>query len=199
MLMAYASYFVAYLLDNLKKKDDIERIVLFGSVAKEEATKESDIDIFVEVRKKTKRLEKEIKGLEKKFYQSREATLFKSKGVDNKFSIKIGKLAEWKDLYRSIASNGIVLYGPYEAKELPSGVMHFFIVFWTKIGKNRGAFLNKLYGFKIKDKHYDGLLSKFDGMKLGKSCVMMPMQYKEDIFRLLKEYKVKAKIIEVFS
>lgn len=199
MLKNYASYFVAYLLSNSKNIENMERIVLYGSAARDEAVKESDVDIFVEVRKKTAKFEKDLKEAEKKFYESREAALFKSKGIDNKFSIKIGKLQEWKELYKSIASTGIILYGPYEAKELPSGVKHFIIVFWEKVGKNRGSFLNKLYGFKIKNKHYLGLLEKCDGKKIGKSCIMLPIQYKKDIFKLIREHKVKAKVLEVFS
>lgn len=198
-MLEYSIYFAAYLFNNLKEKENIERIILFGSVARGEATRESDVDLFVEVKKKTKKIEKEIKDIEEGFYHSREASLFKLKKIDNKFNIKIGKLKEWKDLERSIASTGIVLYGPYEAKELPSGIKHFVIIFWSKIGKNRGAFLNKLYGFKLKNKHYEGLISKFSGKKLGKSCLMMPIQYKKDILKLLRRYEVEAKIIEVFS
>jgi len=198
MLKAYASYFVAYLLSNLENTGDIERIVLYGSVARGEATKESDIDIFIEIKKKTKKLEKEIKEIIEKFYQSREAVLFKAKGIENKFNVKIGDLKYWKDLYKSIASTGIVLYGPYEAKELPSGVNHFIIVFWERIRKNRGAFLNKIYGFKFKKKSYVGLLSRIGGRKLGKSCIMVPVQYKKDIFKLLRKYRVNAKTIEIF-
>lgn len=198
MLKAYSSYFVAYLLNNLKDIESIERIVLYGSVAKGEATKESDIDIFIEMKKKTKKIEKEINEVVGQFYQSREAALFKAKGIENKFSIKIGKLKEWKELYRSIASMGIVLYGPYEARELPSGVKHFIVVFWKKIGKNRGSFLNKLYGFKVREKHYAGLLSKVDGKKLGKSCIIVPIQYKDDIFKLIKEHVVMAEMVEVY-
>ncbi|MEK6883548.1 MAG: hypothetical protein AABY22_28225, partial [Nanoarchaeota archaeon] len=106
---------------------------------------------------------------------------------------------EWEDLYRSIASTGIILYGKYEAKELPSEVKHYIIIFWSKIEKNRGSFLNKLYGFKIKNKIYHGLLQKFNGKKIGKSCIMLPVQYKKEIFRLLKQHKVNAKAIEVFT
>src|SRR3989344_1304992 len=191
MLKSYASYFVSYLLSNLENTENIERIVLYGSAARDEAVKDSDVDIFIEVKKKIIKLKKDAKEAEKRFYQSREAALFKSKGIDNKFSVKIGRLQEWGDLYKSIASTGIVLYGPYEARELPSGVKHFIIIFWNKIGKNRGSFLNKLYGFKIRNKHYAGLLEKFNGKKIGKSCIMMPIQYKNDIFKLLKEHKVK--------
>ena len=199
MLKAYTSYFVAYMISNLKNIENIERIVLFGSVARGDFTKESDIDIFIEVKKKTKKFEHEVKEIERKFYQSRENAIFKSKGIENKFSIKIGNLKEWKTIYHDIASTGIVFYGSYEAKELPSGLKHFIIIFWQKIGKNRGSFLNKLYGFKIKDKHYTGLISKFDGTKIGKSCVMFPVQYKKHIFKLLENHKVEAKIMEVYK
>lgn len=198
ILKTYASYFVSYLLNNLKGLDNIIRIVLYGSVAKGEARKDSDIDIFIEVKKKTLNFEKQIKYIEKTFYESREAVLFKTQNIDNKFSIKTGKLKEWKELYSIIASSGIILYGPYEAKELPSGVKHFIIVYWDVIEKNRGSFLNKLYGFKIKEKHYQGLLSKFNGRRIGKSCIMLPVEYKKDIFKIIKKHKVKAKLLEAF-
>ena len=47
MIKAYASYFSSYLLANLKDKESIETIILFGSAARDEATKESDVDIFI--------------------------------------------------------------------------------------------------------------------------------------------------------
>lgn len=198
MLKIYASYFTSYLLSNLKNIENIERIILYGSVARDQATKESDIDIFIEIKKKTKKFEKEIKILEKKFYQSREATLFKLKNINNKFSIKIGNLKNWKDLHRSIASTGIILYGPYQVKELPSDTKHHIIIFWNKIGKNRGSFLNKIYGFRIKEKYYPGLLQKFNGKKLGKSCILIPIEYKKEVFDLIKKHEVEAKTIEIF-
>lgn len=199
MLKNYANYFVTYLLNNLKNINNIERIVLYGSIVRNEISKDSDVDIFIEVKKNTKKFENKIKDIENKFYQSREAALFKSKGIDNKFDIKMGKLKDWEELYKSIASTGIILYGPYEAKELPSGVKHYTIIYWEKIRKNRGSFLNKIYGFKIKNKFYQGILQKYNGKKLGKSCIMLPNEYKKEIFDLLKHHKVESKIIEVFN
>jgi len=198
MLKHYAQYFVAFILNNLKDVKNIERIVLYGSVAKEEETKESDIDIFIEVKKKNIQFEKEIKNIEQAFYKSREASLFKVKGIENTFSIKIGILKEWKELYASIASTGIILYGPYEAKELPSGVKHMIIIYWDNIEKNRGSFLNKLYGFTANGKTYDGILTKYGGKKVGKSSMLISIAYKQLVFDLLKEHKVSAKTIEVF-
>lgn len=199
MLKQYASYFVSYLLSNLKSVDNIERIILYGSVARDEGTGESDVDLFIDVKKKTKKFENEIKDVLEKFYESRDASSFKIKGVSNEFDIKIGDLKEWKDLHKSIASTGIVLYGSYELREKISDARQFIIIFWDEVGRNRGAFLNKLYGFKVGDKYYEGILKKYNGKKLGKSCIMLPIQYKKDMFKLLEKYEVKAKTIEVFG
>ena len=196
MIKAYASYFSSYLLANLKEKESIQKIILFGSAAKNEATKESDIDIFIEIKKENQKIKKEIEKISKNFYKSRESLLFKSKGVDNKINLIIGRLDKWRDLKKSIESTGIVLYGKYVPFDI-SGKKHI-IIFWDKIEKNRGAFLNKIYGVKIKEKHYQGLIEKLGGRKLGKSSMMVPIENKDEILNLIKIYKVNAKIIEVY-
>lgn len=198
MLKSYAAYFTAYLLDNLESADNIMRISLFGSASRDEAEQNSDIDIFIETKRKTNKFEREVQNLLEKFYQSRESTLFKAKGIENRFSIKIGNLKEWAELYKSIASTGIILYGSYEATDVQAGMRHFAIIFWESIGKNRGAFLNKLYGFKTGGQSYSGLLSKFQGKRIGKSCIIVPVQYKADFLQLIRHHEVKAKIIEAF-
>lgn len=197
--LTYASSFVTFFLTNIKKTENTVRIILFGSVAHDEATKESDVDLFIEVKKKTKALEEEIRTIEESYYQSREAAIFKAQGIENKFSIKIGKLQEWKDLAPSIESTGIVLYGLYETNEIPAKAKRWLIAYWNKIGKNRGAFLNKLYGVTIQQKKYLGLLSRTGGRKLGKSCIMLPMAAKKDFFLLARKHKVEARVQEVLS
>lgn len=196
MYKAYASYFVSYLLSKIKKIEDIKTIILFGSVAKNEATKNSDVDIFVEFNKKTVALKKETEKILNEFYKSREAILFKSKGIENKINLIVGKIEEWGELKDSIEGTGIVLYGNYVSQRLKGA--KYAIIFWNKIGKNRGAFLNKIYGFKIKNRKYIGVMDIHKGKKLGKSSIMIPIQYREEIVKLLKHYKVNAKIIEVY-
>ncbi len=194
MIKAYASYFASYLLKNLKSRDKVNKIILFGSVAKNQSTKESDIDIFIEVNKKTKSLEKEIENLTKRFYGTREALVFSIK-KSCKINVIVGKLEEWLDLKKSIESTGIILYSPYISSSKKG--KKYAIISWDKIKKNRGAFLNKLYGFKIKDKRYPGLIIQLGGKKLGKSSIMIPIEHNEKIAELLKKYQVRAKMIEV--
>ncbi|MFH1585841.1 MAG: nucleotidyltransferase domain-containing protein [archaeon] len=196
----YTSYFVAYLNFNLPKKEleNISKIILFGSTAKNEANKDSDIDLFIEVRKKPKSFENKIQKITEKFYKSREALIFKSKNIDSKINILIGKLNDWPELKNSIESTGIILYGRY-IPENKAGEKKYSIIFWDKIGKNRGAFLNKIYGFNVKKKNYRGLIETLDGKKLGKSTIMIPSENTNEILNLLKPYKVNAKVIEVYA
>ena len=73
------------------------------------------------------------------------------------------------------------------------------MIYWDKVGKNRGAFLNQIYGFKSKGKRYDGLIDKFNGEKLGKSSILLPVEHKKIIFDLIKKYKVSAKFKEIYA
>jgi predicted nucleotidyltransferase len=194
-LKSYASHFVSYFLDNI----DLSRtnkIILFGSVARGDAGKNSDVDIFIDLKKTSKKQEKEIRKTLEEFYKSREALLFKSKGIDNKINIIIGKLDDWKSLKESIESTGIILYGNYTPTNV-KGRKHM-IISWDNIGKNRGAFLNKLYGVKIGDKQYKGLLEKFGGKRLGKSSTLIPIEHREDVLKEIRKYEVNARVIEVY-
>jgi len=196
MIKAYASYFVSYLLLSLKEKEKIKQIILFGSAAKDEATKESDVDIFLELRKENK-IKNKIEELLEDFYKSREALLFKSRGISNKISLIIGRLEDYKDLKKSIESTGIVLYGNYISSEV-SG-KKYVLISWERIKKNRGALLNKIYGFKAHDTRYKGLIEELKGKKIGKSSMIIPIESSKIVLDLLKKYKVDAKVMEVYS
>jgi len=122
--------------------------------------------------------------------------LFKVNNIDNKINVIVGKLDEWRDLKKSIESTGIILYRRYNLGS--RGDMKYAIFFWNAIEKNRGAFLNKLYGFNVKGKKYAGLIENFGGRKLGKSSIMVPVEHREEIIQLLKKYGVDAKIVGVY-
>ena len=65
------------LVDYLQAKLHPHAIILFGSGAKGDYVAESDIDIFIEVERKSKSIEKKITQLTESFYKSREALLLK--------------------------------------------------------------------------------------------------------------------------
>ncbi len=198
---AYASVFGAFLVKELSKSGwlgNINQVILFGSVARGDASSASDIDIFIDVETPFKKFESDTNKIVEKYYEGKDALLFKSEGIDNKINVIVGKLIEWKDLHRSIMSTGIVLWGPYRAETRPSATKHKVIFYWEGVGKNRGAFLNKLYGYKIGEKAYPGLFQKLGGEKIGKSCAIFPVENREKVIDLFKHHEVKARILEVF-
>ncbi|MEK6846287.1 MAG: nucleotidyltransferase domain-containing protein [Nanoarchaeota archaeon] len=194
-LKAYACTFVSYLVRELELSS-INRIILYGSVARGEATAQSDVDIFLDTSSPT--LSKSVKEIVEEFYNSREATIFRLKKIENRLSLKVGELKKWKELHHSIANSGITLWGRYETSTLPVGSKQMLLVSWENIGKNRGAFLNRIYGFNSKGKHYPGLLERFKGEKIGKSSIIIPFSQREEFLMLLKDYSVKARQKVVF-
>lgn len=194
---SYALSFASFLLRELSDISKINKIILYGSVAKSTSAKDSDIDIFLDVERDTKIFRKEVENILERFYKSKEAIIFNLVGVKNEIKLKIGRLEEWKDLKRSIMSDGFVMWSRYESPKLPM-TEHKIIFYWKRIEKNRGAFLNKLYGYKTGGKTYKGFLEQANGIKLGKSSIMIPIKYKEEMIILLKKYNVDAKTMEVF-
>lgn len=197
LLRAYALRFTSFLIERLgEETSKIDNIILYGSVAKGTADKSSDLDIFVDTKHD---LRNKIRNISDEFYNSRDYTLFKSKGVNNDIELKVGELSKWEDLHRSISSTGKLLWGRYKVTEKPIGTKHKIIFFWEKIGKSRTSFLNKLYGYETEEKNIVGLLEEWGGKKIGKSSIMIPIHYKDDMMELIEKYNVNAKNIEVYS
>lgn len=195
--LSYASHFVSFLLDSLKYRENIKNVILFGSVSRGEEKPDSDIDLFVDVRKISKKLEHDVQKIKELFYQSKEALLFKSKGIDNKINVVVGLLNDWDKLKPGIESTGIVLYGSYVPTNV-SGKKNLLIS-WDGVSINRGAFLNKLYGYKINEKRYNGMIELVNGKKIGKSSILIPIENSKDVLSLIKKHKVNASVLEVYS
>src|SRR3989344_6504383 len=194
-IRAYASYFISFLINNLDDFSNLKSIILFGSVARGDAERNSDVDIFIDIKKTSKNEEARFNKILENFYKSREGLMFKAKGIDNKINLIIGKLNEWKDLKKSMENTGIVLYGRYNYGG--TGEKKYAIISWDRIEKNRGAFLNKIYGFRANGKEYKGMIEKLQGKKIGKSSIMIPIENLSELEKILKHYKVNAKIAEV--
>ncbi len=194
---AYAASFANFLIEKLateNKLNQIERIILFGSVAHGTSENVSDVDIFIEA--KSKKIETEVHEILDKFYLSKDAIIFRLRGIDNKINIIVGRLSEWKSLEQSVAASGIMLWGRVELPAASTG-KRYALFYWKKVSKNRGAFINMLYGVKIKGKRYLGLVEKLGGRRFGKSSIAVPIQHKDKIIDLIKKYSADAKIIEI--
>jgi len=195
-LISYASNFASFLI---RKKPEIRKIILFGSVASDEFDDESDIDLFIDADLNPKEVQP-ILGL---YELSEENKKYKLEGIKNKISLKIGKLDEWK-LKRSIISNGILLYGKYE--EMPKGAKNFalFRIFiGNKDRKGKIRIWRRLYGYnqKVNKKtyHSKGLIKENNGKKLALGLFLIPIEKSNNMISFLKKNQLNYEVKEVFT
>ena len=192
-IFRYAAVAAAHLISGLSENElkRVRNVMLFGSAARFAASEESDVDIFVDVRGEKSfqlALRAKLNKIAEQFYLTSAALEFKSRGIGNELSIKVGKLEEWEEIAQSMASHGIVFYGKYTAK--PPGTRAYTILSWETKGKFKGALLNKIYGYKANKKRYPGMLGKFGGTKIGKATVMVPAESRDIFIDALEKYKV---------
>ncbi|MFH0836579.1 MAG: nucleotidyltransferase domain-containing protein [Candidatus Aenigmatarchaeota archaeon] len=198
-LLSYAESFVSFLLHNLSETDIvcINSVILFGSVARGDASRNSDVDLFIDARDKQKAIENKINHIKNDFYKSH---LYNKHwvllGIENDIKPIIGNLREWKDLRSSIIANGIMLFGKY--KENAKG-KNYVVIYWDKIGteSKRTFVAKKLNGYNYKGKKYDGLLKKIGGEKTGTNCIIIPSESYGIVSDIFKKHKISIKSIFV--
>ncbi len=142
-------------------------------------------------------LRSKLYKIAEEFYLTNQALSFKMKSVDNEFSLKVGRLGEWPDLAKSISSEGIILYGKYTNK--PPKLEAKTVLSWQNPGKSKGAFLNKMYGYKSGGKRYPGLLQKYSGTKLGPATIMVPAFSRDVFLPVLEKYKINYSRFDVWG
>ncbi len=197
LLVSYAMDFSSFLVQNMEKEDlaHIKEIILFGSAARGEAGSSSDVDIFVNT---TKKMESKVNKTLNRFYESEiYRRYWKMLGINNDISIISDDLENWKDLKASIISDGIVLYGKYSGTAKTQ--KNYVIVWWGSIKPEyKRVFASKqLYGWRIKDKKYRGLLEKVGGEKIGVNAINVPLQGFSPIKELFRKHKIQYKSMYV--
>lgn len=197
LLIAYAVDFASFLIarptDTYKK---ISRIVLFGSVARGDAGEKSDVDIFIDTSDERK-VELEVESAKKEFYESiKFKKYWRLLGVENDIRCVVGRLEEWKDLQKSLISDGILLYGKYAA-----GVeitKHLTILGWGTIKPEtkRVLFNKRMFGYRQKGKSYPGVLQKSGAHKLD-NAIIVPLENANDVLKLFRNMRIKVEIMDV--
>src|SRR3989338_5004302 len=120
-LISYSANFASFVLDSEHFKD-IDRIILFGSVARGNFDVESDIDIFIDTKKD---IEKGVKKLIMLFNESEIHRKWLLRGLRNLISVKVGDIEKW-NLKRDVISEGIILYGKF--KDVPENVEYYLLI-----------------------------------------------------------------------
>ena len=201
-LIAYSQDFISFLFQHLgKDADKINQVVLFGSVARGEATKESDIDLFIDV--SDKNLEDKINKIKEDFYKSIKVKKYWDLlGIENEINCSIGILKEWDSLKRSLIADGILLFGKYKGR-IEAQPYNLFIIAPGKIRNKNISVWRKLYGYiqKIGKKVYTkkGLIKDYNGNKLANGVFIIPVEHSQKIISFLKKNNFKHKIIHIWQ
>lgn len=201
-LIAYAGDFVSFLIQELEENmNKVDHIILYGSVSRGDAGKESDIDIFVETH--DKKIEGRVNQIVGDFYESVKFTSYwKMLGVQNDIKCMVGELKQWKSLERSIISAGLTLYGKYKGK-FETASYSLFKISMKKKRSESVKLWRKLYGYrqKVGKKiyHSKGVIEEFGGRKVTKGIFLIPLEHSQEMVSYLKKNRVGHEIIEFLT
>lgn len=195
--ISYAMSFAPYFLQNASKNASVRNIILFGSTARGDFDKESDIDIFIDTNEE---IEKEANDLVDSFLKSMiYKNYWKLLGVDKDISIKAGNLDEW-ELKRSIISHGITLYGKYAA-DIGGKMYSMFIINISGKANEKLKIWRAIYGYtqKTNGKEYTGkgLLLELSGRRISPGSFIVPIENSNSMKQFLNKNKIKYKMIEM--
>ena len=195
-LIAYASSFASFVLPKI----EVDEIILFGSVARGDATEDSDIDIFFNIKDKAK--EKEIKKIIKeqinKFTKTQIYEQFSLKGIKNEIQVEVGNLEKW-ELKRSIISEGIVLYGKYKTTPEKLKSFTYFNIKPIKNITKRNKIIRKILGRKEKKYRTQGMLKEINGKQLSPSSFVVPVEHANKIIQLFNKEKLDYTLFELWT
>jgi hypothetical protein len=193
LLVSYAQDFASFLIRSLSSDDlaAINSIILFGSASRGDASSKSDVDIFIS---SMKNMSSKINKIKEAFFDSElYRKNWKLMGIQNDLNVICGDLKDWPDLKISIISDGIALFQKYS--DVSSSGESYVIFWWDKIKPDykRVYISQKMYGWNLRKKSHEGLLSKLGGKKLGPNTIMVPLQNSTPIKELFKKHKIQFK------
>lgn len=201
-VLAYIFDFIHFLMEHLK--DEIKEIILFGSVARGEFTKESDVDLFINVKKDRKKIEGIVRQALNDF-ETAASHSWHLRGIKLVIRPIVGDLdsGQWAALKREIISGGLTLYGKY--RELPQQVKHGLLFSFNLKNlkpKTKVKFIRQLYGYQTKKKKkiykHGGLLQKENALKINPSTILIPIEAQPKFYPLFKKFKIQHQVREVW-
>ena len=187
---AYTYSFLSFLTPKLKH-ETVKNIIIFGSLTRGEFTKDSDIDLFIELYDNDKKdnVEKSVEEALTQFVNSDTYKTWRLRKINNRINCLVGVLEKQSDLKRSIISNGKVLYGKYP--KLIKGKNHTLFSLKPITEKNkRYRLFRNIFGRKEKKITTKGLVKKLGGKQLSTRLFIIPIEQTPIILKLLQKEKV---------
>ena len=200
-IYSYVYDFLSRLIERLEE-DSIRNIIVFGSVARGDFDKESDVDIFIDTAKED--VSSMVKKALNEFYSHSRGT-WVLRGIENQIVPIVGDLnsEKWSNLKKEIISNGIVIYGRYQ--ELPNNIKSYVLITYSISKfkpKEKSKFIRNLLGYKLiqnkKEYKIEGLLQQLEGIKVSKSVILVPKENQQKVYEFFSKSKASFEIREAW-
>ena len=196
------------LAQNLKEIHGIEAVILFGSAAKDEMHKKSDIDIFLIFNLPDKNPEIGEEGRE---VQKIAVEIENKYKLQNPFSFVFFNRSESidSDFLWEVVKDGITLYSRPEfilgQKEFLKPAAFISYTYGDIPQKDKMFVKRQLYGYRtkkqLKGKEYiserEGIVSKY-GKKLGRATFILDAKKTDEILKLFEEKRVKYSLTKIW-
>lgn len=196
------------LAQNLKDIQGIEAVILFGSAAKNEMHKKSDIDIFLMFNLPNKNPEIGEEGVKA---QKTAVKIENKYNLQNPFSFVFFNRGESidSDFLWEVAKDGITLYCLPELvlgqKEFLKPAAFISYTYGDIPQKDKMFVKRQLYGYKVTKKHKDkeyisereGIVNKY-GKKLGRATFIIEAKKTDEILKLFDERRVKYSLTKIW-
>jgi predicted nucleotidyltransferase len=184
-----------------KKHSEVETTIVFGSVARDQAGKESDLDIcFILKNEKLKNIiSNQMLGLEKKY----------DKNINVIFTDLIYRDID-RQFIETLLREGIIIYGKtpdvsIQRLELePYEIIKFDLSSLDQSEKMKikrllyGIKTKKKYKNKIYEREQKGLVEKFGGLRIGIASILIPEKKSWELEDILRENGVALRKITIW-
>ncbi len=187
--------------DVSKRYSEIESVIVFGSVARDQAGKESDLDVCLILKNESTKndISNKILDLEKKYDKNINLVFSDSsfKGLDRQF-------------IETILREGITVYGKkpdasIQQLELePYEIIKFDL---SNLDQSKKMKIKRLlYGIKTKKKYkgkiytnkQEGLVEKLGGLRIGIASILIPEKNSWELEDILRENGVSLRKITIW-
>ncbi|MBI3035813.1 nucleotidyltransferase domain-containing protein [Candidatus Woesearchaeota archaeon] len=194
--VAYAQNALSFIFLDSSIDDLIKEIYLYGSAARGELGKDSDVDIFINCdAKKESIVEGVAKAALSRFYKSKDFDKWKFFKFDYAISFQAGELKTWQ-LRTSIMAEGVLLYSK-KAEIMPAERKVLFTYELPKKKKQYLHFIRSLFGRKEKGYNDSGLLGEANGKKISANLIIVPKENQEKITGFMQKEKINYSMKEI--
>jgi predicted nucleotidyltransferase len=176
---------------------EVIAVILYGSYARGDAGPRSDIDIYVvcDTEKNMRKVEKKITdilhGKTERVVQPLCVSLqdMGDPGIASKI-FREGRAVFIRHPFFNFAAGNIILdTKPYRLISLPISQLS---------QKDKVRFNTAIYGKKVKNYEYKGLLHQTFGVRFGKGVILVPEENADRILRFCESYDVKPKQVKIW-